>query len=223
MKLRLQHPAWQRLAPLLTKKLFQFYLGTCSVSLKAHPEAEKIMASGAPSILALWHCHLLVPLFFFPALPQGHKYTHGFPATVVMASPSRDGEFIAGVARALGLIVCSGSRQKGGVQALQDIAGYLRQGHRAVVVADGSRGPARVAQKGLVFLSREAQAPLLPLGVASSRKIIFNTWDRFELPLLFSRIRLLVDQPLVVAPHERGAALEKARHTLEARLNALTP
>ena len=36
-----------------------------------------------------------------------------------MASPSRDGEFIAEVARGLGFAICSGSRRKGGVQALQ--------------------------------------------------------------------------------------------------------
>jgi hypothetical protein len=57
--------------------------------------------------------------------------------------------------------------------------------------------------------------------VAASRQKIFPTWDRFVLPLPFSRLALLVGQPLPVGPAARGAALEGLRRVLEDRLNEL--
>ena len=61
----------------------------------------------------------------------------------------------------------------------------------------------------------------MPLAVAASRKKTFQTWDRFELPLPFSRLALLVGEPLRVRPEARGPALEALRQELEARLNRL--
>jgi lysophospholipid acyltransferase (LPLAT)-like uncharacterized protein len=73
----------------------------------------------------------------------------------------------------------------------------------------------------VLFLAREARVPILPLAVAASRKVTLNTWDRFELPLPFSRIALLSAELLFVQPDDRGAALERRRRELEARLNRL--
>jgi lysophospholipid acyltransferase (LPLAT)-like uncharacterized protein len=215
MKLRWDHPAWQRLAPDLIAKLSQAYLRTCKKELAGDREGQNLIVTGSPVLLAPWHCHLLSTLYFAPDF-----YAHRLPL-VLMVSPSRDGEIVAAVARRLGAIVCPGSRRKGGVQALQEMAAYLRQGHSAGLIADGSRGPARVAQKGVIFLAREAQVPILPLAAACSRKLVFHTWDRFELPLPFSRIALLVGEPLRVEPRTRAPRLESWRRELEARLNHL--
>ena len=215
MKLRFNHPFWQRRAPALTRRLVQVYLRTCSAEVVGSRAGINLVRSGTPVLFTTWHCHLLCPLFY------AHHYYADSPPLVLMASPSRDGEFIASVARGLGFIVCSGSRRKGGVQALKQMAAYVRRGHSCGLVADGSRGPARVAQKGILYLARETQAPIIPLAVAARRRITFKTWDRFELPLPFSRLRLLVGEPLAVPPGDRGPALEVRRRDLEARLNGL--
>ena len=89
MKLRFDHPLWQRCAPALARRLVQAYLLTCPCELVATPEVEKLIVSGPPVIFTTWHCHLLSPLFF------AHRYRGTQPAMVLMASPSRDGEFIA--------------------------------------------------------------------------------------------------------------------------------
>ena len=88
------------------------------------------------------------------------------------------------MARGLGFVVVSGSRRKGGVQALRQMAVWFNRGHSCGLIADGSRGPARVAQKGPLYLARETQGPILPVAVAARRKLTFDTWDRFELPCL---------------------------------------
>jgi lysophospholipid acyltransferase (LPLAT)-like uncharacterized protein len=215
MKLRLDHPFWQRRAPALTRRLVQVYLRTCSAAAVGSQAGINLVQAGTPVLFTAWHCHLLCPLFY------AHHYYADSPPLVLMASPSRDGEFIAEVARGLGFIVCAGSRRKGGVQALQHMAAYVARGHSCGLVADGSRGPARVAQKGILYLARKTQAPIIPLAVAARRKITFKSWDRFELPLPFSRLAVLVGEPLLVKPEDRGPALELRRLDLEARLNRL--
>jgi lysophospholipid acyltransferase (LPLAT)-like uncharacterized protein len=215
MKLRFDHPLWRRYAPALARRLVQAYLLTCPCELVATPEVEKLIASGPPVIVTTWHCHLLSPLFF------AHRYRGTQSATVLMASPSRDGEFIAEVARGLGFKVCLGSRRKGGVQALRQMAVWFKKGYSCGMIADGSRGPARMAQKGPLYLARETQCPILPVAVAASHKATFDTWDRFELPLPFSRLALLIGEPLRVQRDDRGPALEARRLELESRLNHL--
>ena len=215
MKLRFDHPLWRRHAPVLARWLVQAYLLTCPIELVVAPEAEPLISSRLPVIYTAWHCHLLSPLFF------ARRYRGSEPAVVLMASPSRDGEFIAEVARGLGFMVYSGSRRKGGVQTLRQMAAWFGRGHSCGMVADGSRGPAHVAQKGLLYLARETQGAIIPLAVAARRKLTFNTWDRFELPLPGSRLALLVGEPLQVRPDDRGPALEARRLELEACLNRL--
>jgi hypothetical protein len=215
MRFRLDHPFWRRRAPALARILTGLYLRTCPVTLEGHPGGLELIHRGAPVLFAAWHCHLLFPLFY------ARNYYGGSPPIVLMASPSRDGEFIAEVARGLGFVVCPGSRRKGGVQALQRLAAYVRRGHSCGLVADGSRGPARMAQKGILYLARETQAPILPLAVAARHKITFRTWDRFELPLPGSRLAVLVGDPLAVPPEARRPALELYRQDLESRLNTL--
>ncbi len=61
-----------------------------------------------------------------------------------------------------------------------------------------------MAQKGPLYLARETQGPILPVAVAARRKLTFDTWDRFELPLPLSRLALLVGEPLPGAARRIG-------------------
>jgi len=215
MKLRWDHLQWRRPVLALLRRLAQAYRRTCRCELVTAPEVRELIASGPPVIFTTWHCHLLAPIFY------AHRFRGSQPPLVLMASPSRDGELIAEVARGLGFIVLFGSRRKGGVQTLHQMAAWFRQGYSCGMIADGSRGPARVAQKGVIYLARETQGPILPVAVAARCQRTFDTWDRFELPLPFSRLALLVGEPLRVGPEDRGPVLEQRRLELETRLNRL--
>jgi lysophospholipid acyltransferase (LPLAT)-like uncharacterized protein len=187
MKIRFEHPLLQKSVPALARLLAQGYLRTCASRVVIRPEVMDLVLTGRPVIYTTWHCHLLFPLYYV------RRYYPQLPPIVVMASPSGDGAFIAQVARGMGFAVCFGSRRKGGVLALKQMAAYYRQGYSCGLIADGSRGPARVAQKGMLYLARETGAVILPLAVAARPKITFQSWDRFELPLPFGRLALLVE------------------------------
>jgi lysophospholipid acyltransferase (LPLAT)-like uncharacterized protein len=215
MKFRWNNSWLGRRTPALARGLVQAYLHTCPVDLVIDPRLQEQLLSGRQVLFTTWHCNLLFPLFY------ARHYSRQLPPLVLMASPSRDGAFIARVAQGLGFTICFGSRLKGGVQALQQMGAYYRRGYSCGLIADGSRGPARVAQKGPLYLARTTGAPIVPLAVAASRKKIFKSWDRFILPLPFSRLALLVGEPLAIPPEARGAALEEHRLILEDRLNRL--
>lgn len=220
MKLRLEHPWFRRGAPVLIRGLCRLLMATCSHRVEAHPEARRWVDSGAPFIFTAWHCHLLSTIFAWPRLVPSAR------PPVLMASPSRDGEFIAEVARGLGFVVLAGSRLKGGLQTLRTLSEYLQQGHPVGLIADGSRGPARRVQKGVPFLAREAQVPIIPVAAQASRKITLNTWDRFEIPWPGCRLVYAAGPPLWVPATARAPELEEKRQALEdslARLSTPAP
>jgi hypothetical protein len=57
---------------------------------------------------------------------------------------------------------------------------------------------------------------------SASRKIVFNSWDRFVLPYPFSRGVFIWGEPIQVDPGADRAHLEEKRLLLENRLNEMT-
>ncbi len=170
---------------------------------------EDYILKNSPSIIAFWHFGLIHLCYYFRKLPP----------TVIMISGSKDGEIAARVAKKWGHIPVRGSKMKGGLSALRQMKKLMQQGHNAAIVVDGSRGPARVAQKGVIVLSRETSAPILPLGIAARPVLRFNSWDRMILPLPGSRCVIVCEKPFVVPKDVRGKELESFRLKIENRLN----
>jgi lysophospholipid acyltransferase (LPLAT)-like uncharacterized protein len=81
---------------------------------------------------------------------------------------------------------------------------------------------ARVAGAGIIKLARESGRPIIPIAVATSRRIDFNSWDRASLNLPFSRGAMVGGELIRVAKDADAATLEAARQALEQSLNAVT-
>jgi hypothetical protein len=186
--------------------------GTCRWNV-VNPEAEeKLLAQDKPILYTCWHGQLAYVFYHFRSRPR---------EIILLASPSFDGELVGRIGEQFGATIISGSRNKGGLAALKEMAGRMRQGSDGGIIADGSRGPYHHLYKGVLVLAREAGAEVLPVAAASARKITLNSWDRFELTLPFSRIVLLFGEPVSVPPDIRGKSLEEFRLHLEAKLNTL--
>ena len=137
-----------------------------------------------------------------------------------MVSGSKDGEWVARAVSLWGQVPVRGSRHKGGIKAIKDMAKCMKErGIGAGIVADGSRGPCKKAQIGALVLSRLTGAPILPLGIAISRAKRLNTWDRLIVPYPFSRAVVALGPPLRVPDHVKGNAIEPYRAQLEYCLN----
>jgi lysophospholipid acyltransferase (LPLAT)-like uncharacterized protein len=211
--MKIRNPRLLQLLPPLAHAVMTGVFGSCPATIFNLEAEKKLMATrDQPILYTCWHGQLAYVFYHFRDRSR---------QVVLLASPSFDGELIGHIAEKFGALIVSGSRNKGGLAALKKIAGLMRQGNYGGIIADGSRGPYHHVQKGVVVLAREAGAPVLPVAVASERKIILNSWDRFELILPFSRVALLFGEPLVVPPDARGKGLEAFRLELETRLNTL--
>lgn len=69
---------------------------------------------------------------------------------------------------------------------------HLRAGGHGTIALDGPNGPYRIAKPGFVQIARKSGASILPAGIAYARKIVFKRrWDKYQLPLPFSRVALV--------------------------------
>jgi hypothetical protein len=192
--------------------LADLWLSSCRPVRIDNGMAREVMESGRPFIIALWHFSLIYTLFHFRTYPAA-----------IMVSGSADGDWVARYITRWGQVPVRGSRLKGGVRAIKDMAQAMKLHNTgAGIVADGSRGPARIAQKGAIILSRDTGAPIIPVGFAARPAIRFNSWDKTVLPWPFSKVAIAYGQPFYVDKDSRGQILETYRQHLEEGLNQAT-
>jgi lysophospholipid acyltransferase (LPLAT)-like uncharacterized protein len=184
-------------------------------------EVYKLIDSSKPVIFAMWHGqHVLTPF----AAPNGLKMT-------AMFSRSGDAEINARVVEKLGIEIIRGSggrdkvqrADKGGAQALILLKKALARGRSAVMIADISKGSARIAGEGVILLARISGRPILPVAYASSRAVTFRkSWDKTRMAMPFGRAVLCAGEPLFVTADAGPEEIEKARGELTLRLNGAT-
>jgi len=132
----------------------------------------------------------------------------------VLVSRSLDGELQAGVMGAAGFTVVRGSSSRGGVAGLSGMISTLRGGMDTAFAVDGPRGPSGVVRGGALVAARAGAARLIPVAASMGRGVVLTrTWDRFEIPLPFSRVAVVIGSPLDPAeatPQHVSALLAEA-------------
>ena len=162
-----------------------------------------------PYILTLWHGRIFY-LFY---------YLRRHPDYFLLISPSEDGDLLARLARLMGYSVIRGSTYKKAVSAARSLIKVLRRNQRIIIIADGSRGPRCVAQPGSVQLAGITGAPIFPMTFGTKNKVVLNSWDKFVIPLPFTRCTLNFSSPISLPPKSSEQIIEEKRLELE---NALT-
>jgi lysophospholipid acyltransferase (LPLAT)-like uncharacterized protein len=163
--------------------------------------AEHLSAAlaAAPSLLpCYWHQHeLFCGRYLHLQMRRGLRLG-------VLISPSVDGEIPAWIARQLGAHVIRGSSTRTGARALRDYYQLLvHDGISPVITPDGPTGPRFEFKPGALLLAQLSGRPLVPMAYAASRAWFFG-WDKFVLPIPFSRIAVAIGAPVHV---DRDVAL----------------
>lgn len=198
------------IVPPLFRLLTGVLFASCRVERHGFENFRKCAESGQPFIVAFWH----YGLFFNISRSEGLKY-------VGMVSPSRDAEYVSRTLHSMGVETVRGSRSKGGLGAMRGILRAIKKGRTAVLVADGSQGPARKVQAGAILLAAMTGAPIIGVGWGANRYRAFKSWDRTALPMPFARISLWYSVPLSVPRKPDGETIERYSRILEERLNDL--
>jgi lysophospholipid acyltransferase (LPLAT)-like uncharacterized protein len=170
---------------------------------------DEVIASGRQPILALWHGRIFAGLHYFRRR-----------GVVVITSQNFDGEWIARILHSFGFGTARGSTSRGATRALVQLRRELNAGRPAAFTVDGPRGPARVAQPGVLWLAGATGQPILPYHIEADRYWTARSWDRTQIPKPFSTVAIAIGEPLDVQDTE-PASLDKARIKLEEELAVL--
>jgi 3-deoxy-D-manno-octulosonic-acid transferase len=145
-----------------------------------------------------------------------------------MVARHGDAELIAGVLSRFGMRLIRGAgagyrrRKRGGAAALRVTLKALQQGTTVAMTADVAPGPARKAGNGIVMLAKLSGRPIVPCAMATNHYVTLNNWSAFTINLPFSKLGIVVGDPVRVPEDADSAALEAARIAVERGLNQAT-
>ncbi len=98
----------------------------------------------------------------------------------------------------------------------------LRKGLDVGLTVDGPKGPRGHVQQGAVELGRLGSSAVIPMTCSARRRILLGSWDRFQIPLPFTRVVIEYGKPFTV-PHDSGSGeREEIRRRLEEKLGEMT-
>jgi lysophospholipid acyltransferase (LPLAT)-like uncharacterized protein len=187
-----------------------WYTGRWRILGAEHP--ERFWRDGRPFIGAFWHGRILMmPCAWTTKMRMN-----------MLISQHRDGELIARTIAHFRLATVRGSSRRGGSQALRSMLRSLKAGECVGFTPDGPRGPRMRAADGIVSLARVAGLPILPATFGVRHRKLLGSWDRFVVPLPFSRGVIIWGEPIELPLDADAAALERVRVAVEDSLNRLT-
>ncbi len=169
---------------------------------------DGLKAEGRNFIYAFWHGRQFL-LF----------YNHRKSGVVIPASESRDGEIQAGILKRFGFGVVRGSSKRKGERALLGLVDGLRKGRTIALAVDGPRGPLYEVKQGVTYLAGKLDKVIVPVSTSARRHwILEKIWDKYLLPLPFTKGVIVYGEPIIVKSTEEEE-LEAKRQELTDALN----
>jgi lysophospholipid acyltransferase (LPLAT)-like uncharacterized protein len=210
-------PWFSRSAGVLMANYLRLVWGTNRFSFEP-ADLYDVVRPQLPAIITQWHGqHFMAPFL--------RRSEHRVKALI---SGHRDAEINAIAAKKLGTESIRGSGahggefvRKGGVPAFMAMREALDQGWNVMLTADVPK-VARVAGRGIVLLARASGRPIFPFGLATSRRIVLDNWDRSAINLPFGRGAIVLGEIIRVPTDAGDDQVEIYRQKVEAALNAAT-
>ena len=117
----------------------------------------------------------------------------------MLTSASKDGALLSTVAGDYGMRTVRGSSHRRGAVGFRDMLRELNEGCCMCIPPAGPKGPRYKSRAGVIRLASVSGLPILPLCVdIPSCWRIKKAWDGFVIPKPFSRVNVLVREPLHV-------------------------
>ncbi len=173
---------------------------------------DRLIKEGKKVVMAIWHDQLLPCAFF-----------HRNEGMVTVASDSKDGELITYALNRWGFRTARGSSTRGGAKAaLKAVKLSAANNAPCAVTVDGPKGPRHKVKPGAVFIAKKLDGAIL-IGLISCRRYKrFASWDRFVLPMPFSRITITYSEPVFVSGNTDEKEMEKDTENLQKLMTELT-
>ena len=173
----------------------------------------------APAIYCVWHNRLSLCLVLYYGYVKKRNQTPGMAAIV---SASKDGGFLAGILECFKVHPVRGSSSRRGSQALLELTSWAERGYDLAITPDGPRGPRYVVQEGVMGLAQFTGFPIVPASFHAHWKLQLKSWDRFQIPLPFSRCEMALGKAVRVPREASDAEREALRQQLERTLKEIS-
>jgi lysophospholipid acyltransferase (LPLAT)-like uncharacterized protein len=187
-----------------------------TLRLRWSDESGHFTGTAAPAIFCVWHNRLALSMSAYFGYIRPRCKTQGLAA---MVSASKDGGFLAAVLECFGVQPVRGSSSRRGPQALLELTTWAERGYDVAITPDGPRGPRYVVQEGAMSLAQITGLPIVPFGFYALRKVQVKSWDRFQIPLPFSRCEMrfgkIIRVPREATEAQREALRVELEHTLK--------
>lgn len=199
------------------KALFKCLWFSCRIQpVIGEQHIEGLLKAGLPMIPCYWHQRHIFGTYYVLQL-QRKGLKAGF-----LVSPSVDGEVPAQVMKEWGATVIRGSHTRSGAKTVRDLYKLISQEKISPVnTPDGPTGPIHFFKPGTLMLAQLTQVPIVPISYAAKVSWNLKTWDKFILPMPFTRIQIVVGEPQYVAKNLSEDEMEVIRLKLENGLQKL--
>ena len=211
-------PTWrQRLGALIVFILMRSVAATLRYKWDDRPRLIE-NPPREPMIFCFWHNRLSLCM-------HAHRLyvrNGGKKEIAALVSASRDGGFLAAVLECFKVQPVRGSSSRRGPQALLELISWAERGYDLTITPDGPRGPRYIVQDGVMSLAQVTGLPIYAFSFHASWKICPKTWDRFQIPLPFSRCQMNVTGPFRVPREATDEQREAIRQQLEQKLREIS-
>ena len=208
---------FQQLGGLILAFYAELLWKTCKIEIEGWELVEDIQTGETPFIVAAWHgqTHLLYPTF------KGRLDLSRLAMPVVDDRRQAVLKVFARVVGAQTFPMISSDTTLAGARGMVALMQALKTGKFGYIAPDGPDGPPRVAKEGIAFLAARLNAWLLPIGAFCRVCLHIRRWDRYSLPLPFSRIRVVFGQPIRASRDmDRGQLLQELSQLMNSALMA---
>jgi lysophospholipid acyltransferase (LPLAT)-like uncharacterized protein len=170
-------------------------------------------------IFCVWHNRLALCLEVYRVFLRDIQRPCELAA---MVSASKDGGLLARVLEHYGVQPVRGSTSRRGRQALLELVSWAQLGYDLAITPDGPRGPCYKVQEGVIALAQITGRPILPVSYHLTWKITVKSWDRFQIPLPFTKCVMHLTPPIWIPREPTDAQREALRREVEERLHSVT-
>jgi lysophospholipid acyltransferase (LPLAT)-like uncharacterized protein len=205
----------QALLGWLTAAYIELIIVSMRWRIENRAPVDAIMAGPEGLIALFWHGRIAQGMACRPLLKDKPRR--------VLISLSRDGQFIAKAAKAVGIPPLRGSAGevgKGGARAFRAALAFIRSGGVMIINPDGPRGPCEQLPIGPLVMAKAADCPVFIMSLAARPALQLGSWDKARVPLPFAIGQVVLEGPLRLPPDPDAAMLEAVRADWEARMRA---
>lgn len=164
-----------RLLPHVLKLLF------ATLKIEIERAGERMPENDRSVMFAFWHGKMIAGWLLARRLYPKREIS-------AVVSLSGDGQILSDALDRLGFHLIRGSSSRGKEEVRRGIGVALSNGGVVAVTPDGPRGPHHRFKYGTLRLVAQHHVPLLFAEIRYENARSLKSWDKFEIPLPFSRV-----------------------------------